>query len=212
MLDGRQVAGDVGGHPLRNLYYDFQTLIGGVLAIIAAWWTIGTMEKTDAEAARRHAETMALGLRREYLELDRALNPQLGFLKKLAKVDWPAPAETDGEDFRFSEAVDRDVDFSREFQVSIRACIERSAFKDAQWILDGPMSLAVEELKASLDRWQTIVTGVRVQRFDYMARSPEKDRYIAWLVETKSAEVHTSSSGSLKQSWHLTRSSPGLSA
>ncbi len=64
-----------GGDPWRNFYLDFQTLIGGALAIFAAWWTVDTMETTDRQAAQRHAETMALNLRSEYVVLDRGVRP-----------------------------------------------------------------------------------------------------------------------------------------
>lgn len=66
-----------GGDPLRNLIYDFQTLIGGALAVAAAWWTVRTMEKTDIAAERRHSEQVALILRADKLAVQRAIYPQM---------------------------------------------------------------------------------------------------------------------------------------
>ncbi|MGO7148962.1 hypothetical protein ACCS52_26360 [Rhizobium ruizarguesonis] len=75
----------VGGDSLRNLIYDFQTLIGGALAIGAAWWTVITMEKADQSAAKRHAEQMELALRKDRLAIERAVYPQA---EGLAGMGW----------------------------------------------------------------------------------------------------------------------------
>lgn len=45
------IAGREGGDPLRNLIYDFQTLITGVLALLAAGWTIAQMHAIDVRQA-----------------------------------------------------------------------------------------------------------------------------------------------------------------
>ncbi|MBY5709744.1 hypothetical protein [Rhizobium leguminosarum] len=75
----------VGGDSFRNLIYDFQTLIGGALAIGAAWWTVITMEKTDQSAAKRHTEQMELTLRKDRLAIERAVYPQA---ESLAGMGW----------------------------------------------------------------------------------------------------------------------------
>jgi len=46
----------LGGNFWRGLIYDFQTLIAGVFAVVAAAWTVITMERTDASAGIRHEE------------------------------------------------------------------------------------------------------------------------------------------------------------
>ncbi|ANK73699.1 hypothetical protein FA04_14360 [Ensifer adhaerens] len=60
----------------RNVLYDFQTLITGVLALGAAWWTVHTMQIADVKVNRRHEQAMELGLRGDRLRIERALNPQ----------------------------------------------------------------------------------------------------------------------------------------
>lgn len=72
-----------GEDPLRTIIFDFQTLIGGALAVAAAWWTVKTMEDTDASAARRHAEQIDLSLRKDRLAVERAVNPQIARLQSL---------------------------------------------------------------------------------------------------------------------------------
>ncbi|MBY5849620.1 hypothetical protein HFN51_03480 [Rhizobium leguminosarum] len=66
-----------GEDPLRSIIFDFQTLIGGALAIGAAWWTVKTMEDTERSAAKRHAEQIDLTLRKDKLAVERAVNPQI---------------------------------------------------------------------------------------------------------------------------------------
>ena len=65
-----------GEDPLRTLIFEFQTLIGGALAVCAAWWTVKTMEDTETAAAKRHAEQLELVLRKDRLAVERAVNPQ----------------------------------------------------------------------------------------------------------------------------------------
>ncbi len=108
----RSVEGQAGGDPWRSIIFDFQTLIGGLLAIFAAWWTVDMMEKTDRAAqerheqmlsetrntefanAVRHNQIMKLDLRADMLRVDRLLTPSLlGFvnsqkeLQNLLKYD-----------------------------------------------------------------------------------------------------------------------------
>lgn len=69
-----------GGDTFRNTIYDFQTLIGGILAICAAWWTVVMMEKTEEAASRRHHEQVALTTRGDKLAVERAVYPQINSL------------------------------------------------------------------------------------------------------------------------------------
>lgn len=56
--------------------YRYQTLIAGVLALGAAWWTVQTMQTTDLKAHHRHEQIMDLSIRADRLRIERALNPQ----------------------------------------------------------------------------------------------------------------------------------------
>ncbi|WP_413711646.1 hypothetical protein [Rhizobium sp. Rhizsp82] len=77
-----------GGMWLRNVLYDFQTLFAGIAAVVAAWWTVNTMEETDDAAEGRHREQLALGnqqlevaMRGDKIAVERAIHPQLEGLK-----------------------------------------------------------------------------------------------------------------------------------
>ena len=77
----RQIGDQEGGDPWRNIIFDFQTLLTGLLAVGAASWTVMTMERTDKEAERRHRQLVQLNLRADRLRIDRLVFPSLQDLK-----------------------------------------------------------------------------------------------------------------------------------
>ncbi|MFK0277419.1 hypothetical protein ACIQUG_27335 [Ensifer sp. NPDC090286] len=78
----RTVDGQAGGNFVRNILFDFQTLITGVLALAAAWWTVRTMQVADEKANLRHNQAMELATRSDRLKLERALTPQYSELRQ----------------------------------------------------------------------------------------------------------------------------------
>ncbi len=76
----RIIADQTGGDSWRNFIYDFQTLITGVLAIAAAYFTINSSQRIDKEADRRHVELVGLTLRADRLRVERLLHPALNTL------------------------------------------------------------------------------------------------------------------------------------
>ncbi|MFL0693982.1 MAG: hypothetical protein ACJLUP_18425 [Agrobacterium tumefaciens] len=70
----RLVQGQSGGDPWRNFVLDFQTIIGGFLAVFAAWWTVSTMEKADQAAQTRHDQIIEATVFRDKRVLLRAKN------------------------------------------------------------------------------------------------------------------------------------------
>ncbi|KQY45329.1 hypothetical protein ASD46_09420 [Rhizobium sp. Root491] len=61
--------------PIRRWLYDFQGLVGGILALAAGVITIVQMRSTDREAADRHNEAMRHAREGNKNALERALNP-----------------------------------------------------------------------------------------------------------------------------------------
>ncbi|GEM_PF-6890069 len=62
------------------IIYNFQTLITGIFAIIAALITVRTMRKTDETQEDRHRELISMNLRHDRMIVRRAVNPQLGLI------------------------------------------------------------------------------------------------------------------------------------
>ncbi|GAA5626997.1 hypothetical protein Brsp05_02280 [Brucella sp. NBRC 12953] len=85
------------GNPVANFLYDFQSLIGGILAVAAAFFTIRQMQATDAEQAKHHRELIDIQLFQQQVsiqqgcELIRALfissTPALVRLRNTIKRD-----------------------------------------------------------------------------------------------------------------------------
>ncbi|WP_322885019.1 hypothetical protein U8C32_17040 [Sinorhizobium medicae] len=73
-----------GGSVLRNLIYDFQTLITGVFALFAAWWTIAKMQESDRLQEERHWREMETLQRPHLLAAERLLSSVPGWLRSSA--------------------------------------------------------------------------------------------------------------------------------
>lgn len=97
--DARTIAGQAGGDSWRDFIYDFQTLMTGIAAVVAATFTVRRMKHDDREQSRRHHETLAFAIRSETRRLDRALHPQLQDLRLVASrlVSLPFGNEKDFE-------------------------------------------------------------------------------------------------------------------
>lgn len=57
--------------------YNFQSLLTGLFAIVAALITVHTMRETDDRQEVRHQELMSLNLRRDKMIIRRAVHPQI---------------------------------------------------------------------------------------------------------------------------------------
>ncbi|RVG08830.1 hypothetical protein CN234_16900 [Sinorhizobium meliloti] len=80
-----QMQGRTGGDPLRNLIYDFQTLITGVFALFAAAWTIAQMRATEERQARELRRQNYLQHRAATLSVERFVEEITPNLKLLAE-------------------------------------------------------------------------------------------------------------------------------
>ncbi|CDN93450.1 hypothetical protein BN949_02604 [Agrobacterium tumefaciens] len=79
--EARSVKDQVGGDSWRNFIFDFQTLIGGGAAMIAAWYTVRQMRISDMKSYDRHRELVELQLRPDTLRVERMLKPGLADLE-----------------------------------------------------------------------------------------------------------------------------------
>jgi hypothetical protein len=69
---------------IRNYIFDFQTLIAGIAAILAAWFTIKQMRETDRLAERRHNDQMDIHKLPTKLKVERTIMPALRLFEALA--------------------------------------------------------------------------------------------------------------------------------
>jgi hypothetical protein len=77
-------------NPVTRWVSTYQTLIGGIFAIFAAYVTVYQMRDSDFENDRRHRELMSLGLRADRLRLDRAFSRNHILRSQAGEVALPA--------------------------------------------------------------------------------------------------------------------------
>ncbi|QND45326.1 hypothetical protein HB780_06140 (plasmid) [Rhizobium lusitanum] len=155
---------------VETALYNYQTLITGILALVAAGLTIMQMRKSDKEAngrherarddaldnekaaQRRHVQLFDLSLRRDARLVDRAVNPQLEDLRKVAQeVGTIFAAVTSlfdqGGYFAGHKA---EMDKTVGLVVEI---IERPQVKEAEALFDGKMIFARDQILAAKARY-----------------------------------------------------------
>jgi hypothetical protein len=140
-----------GGDHWRNTIYDFQTLFTGLAAVVAAAYTVRTMEETERRSEKRHNELMSLQLRADRLKIERALNPQLYELIKIQKAL---------QDIKSQAQVDRPGDplyhwlsyVAAEWLWTFKAVgevLERQQLRDAVLLFDGATTRYLDELSGN---------------------------------------------------------------
>ncbi|WP_143540231.1 MFS transporter [Rhizobium chutanense] len=128
----------------------FQTLITGIAAVLAATITIRTMERTDRESERRHRELVSIQTRPDRLKVSRALFPQIQDLRDIhfelsdlydGKIE-PPP----GDDTREWSWV---TEVSRRYLPrfdEIDRVLSRHQFQQGIVLFDGPTTRYLDEL------------------------------------------------------------------
>ncbi|MCA2408440.1 hypothetical protein [Rhizobium leguminosarum] len=79
--EARQVDDQHGGDAWRNTIYDFQTLVTGVAAVLAAYFAINQSRVVEANSERRHQQLMELSLRPARLMIDRTVFPMVEYIE-----------------------------------------------------------------------------------------------------------------------------------
>lgn len=140
-----------GGDPWRNAIYDFQTLITGVLAVVAAAATVVQLQVADRKSDERHRQSMELALRGDRLLLQRALVPQIEHMRdcggaalRLYETFLEYSASTD--DAGFPPLDEWWWEFHDIF-VHIAETIERPHFKEGERLFDGDLIYRLWDLR-----------------------------------------------------------------
>lgn len=82
------IFGTHGADGWRSFIYDFQTLITGGLAILAAYLTIRAGQELDERQHARHQQVMAISVRTELRMLERAMHPQIDDVREIVEGLW----------------------------------------------------------------------------------------------------------------------------
>ncbi|MGN7715224.1 hypothetical protein [Agrobacterium radiobacter] len=191
----------IGGHAgdgWRNFIYDFQTLIGGGAAIIAAWYTVGQMRITDEKSELRHRELVALQLRSDRLRIERLLFPSLGDLEddyeKISEVDFSTLRKlVDSEPLSVSAVMQQ---LAKDCEETLEI-LKRRQFQDASDLFDGHLAFQHQKLKG-------LLTDVRLPSYECSnmchALQRSLERGDKWLQGQDAARVSNALDG-LETKW-----------
>jgi hypothetical protein len=133
----------------QRFIYNYQTLIGGVLAVVAAVITVLVMIIVDRRQASRHNELVALNLRQDKLRLERLLVPQFKSLWfQVEKLRPPSSAvlavSEQGKGFpKLEEYVQEVVEAAHE----VRDCLQAESWKASMDLFDGTLTAFCKSLE-----------------------------------------------------------------
>jgi hypothetical protein len=150
---------------VAGLIYDFQTLIGGTLAIAAAWWTVMTMERTDQAAAERHVDQVELALRGDRLAVERAVNPQMLGLRGSNEFLISLRAEMLGRSTlngQLGFIVERRLAFYSIFN-DLRELLGREQLRDGSKLFDGLLAFKMHWLENNVIAAHDGLLGIHAQ-------------------------------------------------
>lgn len=180
----RLVQGQSGGDPWRNFVLDFQTIIGGFLAVFAAWWTVATMEKADQAAQTRHDQIIEATVFRDKRVLLRAKNHILEHIsnaklfsshfaqRSVAEIraEWPKTIT-----IRYNNALT--------FVARLKKAFSDPDWIDAKYLLEPSLIAPYVELQNACDQF-LLLSPSNEERFN-PEFSPTDDQ-LEWLVGNNS--------------------------
>lgn len=180
----RVVQGQSGGDPWRNFVLDFQTIIGGFLAVFAAWWTVATMEIADRAAQTRHNQILEATVFRDKRALLRAKNHLLEHIlnaksfcsyftqRSVAELraEWPRTVTT-----RYNNAVT--------FVAKLNKAFSHQDWIDAKYLFEPSLMAPCVELQNACDQFLWLSPSEE-ERFN-PEFSPTDDQ-LEWLVGNNS--------------------------
>ncbi len=176
--------------PWRKWVYDYQSLIGGLLAIVAASATVAQMMRSEAENNKRHRQLIDLQLRPDRLRIERMLVPQRGNLWSVY-IDLLALKEPTG-DF---EEVSTFVEHLKKLNSIMSNQVYSDAWKASSDLFDGNLNHMRTELQQKLASFQGKLTSASSacfyerhmllpphQRRQTMVQEPNK-KWREWVPE-----------------------------
>ncbi|WP_131860970.1 hypothetical protein [Agrobacterium tumefaciens] len=129
--------------------YHYQGLVTGILAGLAAFFTIRQMQITDAKSEERHLELVELQTRRDALIVERLLVPNYrklaDYLRTLREVEC---AQIENIDEGLDEEKANTAKEMESIASGIQGIFEQSSLKEAYELFDGRLKFELESLQA----------------------------------------------------------------
>lgn len=129
---------------------EWQTLIAGCLAVIAAAWTVGEMRRNDTMQQKRHEELMQLNLRTDRLRARRAAFP---YSIQLASVGERLDShKADGFDELDANEKQNAIAIMQQCRSKIEEVLDEPSIVDAQGMFGSDMAFTYKLLRDGLGR------------------------------------------------------------
>ncbi|WP_166478452.1 hypothetical protein [Rhizobium leguminosarum] len=136
---------------LATFIKEYQTLITGIVAVVAAYVTVRQMRATDVEAQRRHEETSQLMIRADKLRIERMLFPQFAELrvlyKQLRDMEFPSPLDDSPEALRQLEDLKEPA---QQIALDIENIIDRESWTSATALYGGFLAEDIRKLRDAI--------------------------------------------------------------
>lgn len=129
---------------------DWQTLIAGFLAVVAAAWTVGEMRRNDTMQQQRHEELILLNLRADRLRAERAAVPYADRLENASDVISQQVQQLMAHrDVRASRYAAHDIAEAVHFIID---CLRADAIIDAKPLFGSAMAFDFASLEKKVER------------------------------------------------------------
>ncbi|MBD8686596.1 MULTISPECIES: hypothetical protein [unclassified Rhizobium] len=191
--------GQTDGDWWRKIIFDFQTLISGIAAVLAAAFTVRQMRLSDDNSERRHRDLVReskategaqetrhqqlfeLSLRKDRLLVERATSPHLERLREAQKEMQAVQASLD--DFKNHidqiDYMERNIGTISWPWQRINRVLNNLQFVNAQQLFGGKLSADVTRLEEMDDHVQSVINRVKLQN------TPQgmSVAYESWIIE-----------------------------
>lgn len=148
-----------GGSYWRKLIYDFQTLLAGFLAILAAAGTVIMMDHTERKQADRHIELVRLQTRADKLTISRAANPQLeelpDFIENISSLSNQFSTNIDAARL----AIYEDPGNYARLIDDLRTFLKRQVFEECRPLFDGDTAYSYARVLYAAENLSTLWGG-----------------------------------------------------
>ncbi|RRN67620.1 hypothetical protein [Agrobacterium deltaense] len=128
-------------NPWRDWLYDFQSLIGGILAVIAAAFTVLQMRISDDRSEARHKEALKLQVRADSLRFERMFFPLHDELVVGLRV-FSRGFSAENLKSLFDEINGACYDIDRAFKAQ--------TYRDAEDLLGGTLTIAIAQYRTDI--------------------------------------------------------------
>ncbi len=152
LSEPRVIKDQSGGSYWRNIIFDFQSLITGALAVLAAAYTIRFSMIFDQRQQKRHDEMMAFTMRRELQTLERAFYPQVDDFMNIVDRRLQLIQFQNGDIAENALAWFSNIcAFHQSDLLALREIVERQQFNDGLPLFNGRLSRALIDFKKRCD-------------------------------------------------------------